>query len=111
MMPDPSWRQGVRVGRDHYVRFETCDYSVHPKAIGFRVEVQADLEWVVVRRATEEVARHRRSLTPHRTITDPVHAKARAVLQQRARERVPRVCELDVEVRDLEVYDAVVGAS
>jgi transposase len=110
LMPDPSWRHGVRLGRDHYVRFETCDYSVHPKAIGSRVEVHADLEWVVVRRATEEVARHRRSLALHRTITDPVHAEARAVLQRHARAPSPRVCELDVEVRDLEVYDTVAGA-
>ena len=75
--PDVRWRKTVRLGRDHYVRVDTCDYSVHPRAIGARVEVERTLEWVAVRRGQEEVARHRRSLAPHRTITDPEHAAAR----------------------------------
>jgi hypothetical protein len=51
----------VRLGRDHYVRVATNDYSVHPKAIGRRVDVRVDLEWVTVTCGTDEVARHRRS--------------------------------------------------
>lgn len=34
VLPDVSHRSSVRIGRDHYVRFGTCDYSVHPRAIG-----------------------------------------------------------------------------
>jgi transposase len=63
--PDIRHRFQTRLGRDHYVRFSTCDYSVHPKAIGRRVEVTADLDFVVVTCSGEEVARHRRSLAPH----------------------------------------------
>lgn len=36
-LPDPSWRFSLRLGRDHYVRVETCDYSVDPRAIGRRI--------------------------------------------------------------------------
>ena len=110
VLPDPSWRRTLRLGRDHYVRFATCDYSVHPRAIGSRVEVRADLREVIVRRGCEEVARHPRSLARHRTITDPAHAAARQALQQAAHAEVRPPRELEVEVRDLAVYDQVLGA-
>ncbi len=106
--PDVRWRKTVRLGRDHYVRVDTCDYSVHPRAIGARVDVERDLAWVVVRRGTEEVARHRRSLASHRTITDPEHAKARRE-QQRRDSPVPPL-RTEVEQRDLAVYDQALGA-
>jgi hypothetical protein len=48
VLPDPAWRESKRLGRDHWVRVGTCDYSVHPRAIGRRVEVRMDLEEVVV---------------------------------------------------------------
>ena len=38
----------VRLPRDHYVRLDSNDYSVHPSAVGRRVEVIADLERVSV---------------------------------------------------------------
>lgn len=106
--PDVRWRKTVRLGRDHYVRVDTCDYSVHPRAIGARVGVERDLEWVVVRRGQEEVARHRRSLAPHRTITDPEHAEARR-RQRRLDAPVPPL-RTEVEQRDLAVYDQALGA-
>jgi hypothetical protein len=31
VLPDTTHRFSIRLGRDHYVRFDTCDYSVHPK--------------------------------------------------------------------------------
>ena len=40
------WRNHVRLGRDYYVRVDTCDYSVDPRAIGARVDVSADLDTV-----------------------------------------------------------------
>jgi transposase len=106
--PDVRWRKTVRLGRDHYVRVDTCDYSVHPRAIGARVEVERDLACVVVRRGQDEVARHRRSLAPHRTITDPAHVEARR--EQRRLEVPTPPLATDVELRDLAVYDHVLGA-
>ena len=69
VLPDPSSRFATRIARDHHVRVGTCDYSVHPKAIGRRVEVRVDLDSVVVRLGRDEVARHRRSLDPSRPST------------------------------------------
>ncbi|MFI9825561.1 IS21 family transposase [Streptomyces sp. NPDC052013] len=42
--PPGWWRTSLRLPRDHYVRIDTCDYSVHPLAIGRRIEVKADLD-------------------------------------------------------------------
>ncbi len=44
-----GWRNRVRLGRDYYVRIDTCDYSVDPSVIGRFVDVAADLERVKVR--------------------------------------------------------------
>ncbi len=38
-----GWRNSLVLPRDHYVRLDSCDYSVHPSAVGQRVEVSADL--------------------------------------------------------------------
>jgi hypothetical protein len=108
--PEVRWRKQIRLGRDHYVRFGTCDYSVHPKAIGRRVEILADLDCVVVRMGDEEVARHRRCLAKHHTINDPEHLRARRRLQARALRPVPAVGE-EVQVRDLAVYDRLLGVT
>lgn len=106
--PDLRHRFSTRLGRDHYVRFATCDYSVHPKAIGRRIEITVDLDSVVATCAGEEVARHRRSLAPHRTITAVDHARARRELKQR---HIDQQIGADVEVeqRDLSVYDRTLG--
>lgn len=109
VLPDVAHRYVTRLGRDHYVRFATCDYSVHPKAIGRRIEVRVDLDWVVATCAGEEVARHRRSLAPHRTITAVDHARARRALKERDVE-VP-TSDIAVEQRDLSVYDRAVGVA
>jgi hypothetical protein len=77
VLPDTASRFGTRIGRDHHVRVETCDYSVPPRAIGRRVEVRVELDEVVVTLAGEVIAWHRRSLAKHRTICDPVHAAER----------------------------------
>jgi len=103
--PDIRHRFSIRLGRDHYVRFDTCDYSVHPKAIGRRIEVTADLDFVVVTCSGEEVARHRRSLAPHRTITAVDHARARREMRSRSLDEDTPVADIDVEQRDLTVYD------
>ena len=112
LLPDPALRTSTLVRRDHYLRVGTCDYSVHPRAIGRRVEVRVDLDWVVATMDGVEVARHRRSLAGHRTITDPTHAQARQVLRARYRAAVARPPAPDaVEVAqgDLAVYDRLFG--
>lgn len=111
VLPDVCHRSAVRIARDHYVRFGTCDYSVHPRAIGRRAELKVDLGWVVVTVAGDEVARHRRSLAPHRTITDPAHARARRALKQAdaTTEIAPR--DVDVEIRNLDAYDQALGVA
>ncbi len=37
--PATGWRSSLRLPRDHYVRLDCNDYSVHPAVIGRRVEV------------------------------------------------------------------------
>lgn len=108
--PEVAWSSATRIARDHYVRFGTCDYSVHPRAIGRRATVRVDLDSVVVAVEGDEVARHPRCLAPHQTITDPEHQAARRELQAR-REAVCARAELEVEVRDLSVYDALLGVA
>ncbi|MGW3622528.1 Mu transposase domain-containing protein [Streptomyces sp. NPDC000880] len=44
--PPRWWRFHTRIGRDHYIRVDTCDYSVHPMAIGKAVVVRTDTEEV-----------------------------------------------------------------
>jgi hypothetical protein len=41
--PPTGWRS--LLPRDHYIRLDSNDYSVHPTMIGRRVEVTADLDW------------------------------------------------------------------
>ena len=108
VLPDPAWRETKRLRRDHWVRVGTCDYSVHPRAIGRRVEVRMDLEEVVVTCAGEEVARHHRSWARHRTVTDPDHERARTVMRAFAQALSE---DDDVEVRDLSVYDRATGVA
>lgn len=110
VLPDPAWRETKRLGRDHWVRVGTCDYSVHPRVIGRRVEVRMDLDEVVVTCAGEEVARHSRSWARHRTITDPAHEIARKVMRVFAAALAEHDHD-DVEVRDLSVYDRATGVA
>jgi transposase len=109
MLPDPAWRETKRLGLDHWVRVGTCDYSVHPRAIGRRVEVRMDLEELVVTCAGEVVAHHPRSWAKHRTVTDPDHERARTVM--RAFAQALAEDHDDVEVRDLSVYDRATGVA
>ncbi|MGH7698167.1 MAG: IS21 family transposase [Candidatus Dormibacteria bacterium] len=104
--PEVAWHFSTRIGRDHYVRVLTCDYSVHPRYIGRLAQVRVDLNSVLVTVAGEEAARHSRSLLQHQTITDPVHVQARQQLQQHHRDAaLATPATVDVEERDLAVYD------
>lgn len=108
IVPDTSWRFGMRLARDHYVRVATCDYSVHPRAVGRLCDVRVDLDSVVVTCGGHEVARHRRLWAKHQTVTDPVHAAARRAMTPASSE--PSRSD-DVEIRDLGVYDLAAGVA
>lgn len=110
ILPDPAFRTATRLPRDHYVRVLGSDYSVHPRAIGRRIEVRADLDMVRITLVGDLVGQHRRSLVPHQVVTDPVHVIARAYLRDERRALEASGPEPDVEVRDLTVYDRLIGA-
>ncbi|MGH3372877.1 MAG: IS21 family transposase [Nocardioidaceae bacterium] len=109
VLPDPAFRTAIRLPRDHYVRVLSSDYSVHPRAIGRRVDIRADLDVVRIALAGDLVGQHRRSLVPHQVVSDPAHAIARADLRDEYRSLTTRGPEPDVEIRDLAVYDRLVG--
>jgi hypothetical protein len=56
------------VTRDHYIRLDSNDYSVHPAVIGRRIEVVADLDRVTVFCDGKRVADNERVWAWHRTI-------------------------------------------
>lgn len=109
MAPVTGWASSLRLGRDHYVRLASNDYSVDPIAVGRMVEVTASLERVRVRMADRLVAEHPRCWARHQTITDPVHQRA-AVLQRHDHRAAMRTPEpTDVELRSLTDYDRALG--
>jgi transposase len=107
--PVAGWRLATRLPRDHYVRLDSNDYSVHPAAVGRRVEVTADLEVVRVNCAGQVVACHPRCWADHQTITDPGHAQAAAMMRQARQLAEHRPTDTPVEHRDLADYDRVLG--
>jgi len=44
--PATGWRASTRLARDHYVRIDSNDYSIHPAVIGRRIELIVDLHHV-----------------------------------------------------------------
>jgi transposase len=108
--PQTGWRNSLRLPRDHYVRLDSNDYSVHSTAVGRRVEVTADLERVRVWCEGRLVAEHMRCWARHQTISDPVHLQAAAQLrhQRAGLGRHPSHAE-EVQLRCLADYDAAFG--
>jgi transposase len=119
--PPQWWRFHTRIGRDHYIRVDTNDYSVHPRAIGKRVQVLCDLDHVRVLTGEELVAEHPRCWARHQTLTDPEHARAADALrgevwhQRATRAKAVAASALaadtalgiEVEQRELASYDRV----
>nr|WP_151527038.1 IS21 family transposase [Serinicoccus kebangsaanensis] len=103
-----GWRNHVRLGRDYYVRVDTCDYSVDPRAIGARVDVAADLDVVRVRHGGQLVADHPRRWARSMTVTDPAHVTAAAALRHAYQHPRTRP-EADELIRDLADYDKAFG--
>jgi transposase len=107
--PATGWRTSLRLPRDHYVRLDGNDYSIHPAVIGRRVEVVADLHRVRGFCDGRLVADHPRVWGWHQTISDPDHvAAANALRHQRACALRP-VVDTDVQVRSLADYDTALG--
>ena len=107
--PVTGWRAATRLPRDHYVRLDANDYSVHPAAVGRRVEVTADLEEVAVTCGGARVARHARCWAAHQSITDPAHAAAAAQFRQARRLAAAPAAGTAVEQRSLADYDRLFG--
>jgi transposase len=109
--PVTGWRSSGRLARDHYIRLDSNDYSVHPAVIGRRIEITADLDRVTVACDGRVVAGHQRIWAWHQTITDPGHlAMARALRRGRITViRPPR--EAEVQIRCLADYDTALGLS
>jgi hypothetical protein len=107
----------IRLSRDYYVRVDTVDYSVDPRAIGRFVDVTASLNTVTVFCDGQAVARHDRSWAKQAVITDPVHKATAATMRQalaedRQRRQAATRHHTDghaVALRALPDYDALFG--
>lgn len=106
----------IRLGRDYYVRIDSCDYSVDPQVIGRFVDVTATATEVRVRCDGQLVAAHERSWAKHAVITDEAHRQTAALLRQSLaadrHHRAKRRHHADghpVALRALPDYDALFG--
>ena len=117
MLPMPpiplhlGWRNKIRLGRDYYVRLDTCDYSVDPQVIGRMVDVTGDLNRVRIRLEGRVVAEHRRVWARGMTITDPAHVETAARLRKQFQQPGTLAGGVvgDDLVRDLSDYDRAFG--
>jgi hypothetical protein len=107
-MPDVDRRFVWRVAQQPYLRFDRNDYSLDPRFAGRRVEVRvSQREVVAVVLDTGELAcRHRRSFAGGQTFTDPAHQTE----LDRARTRRRLRHQVEVEIRPLARYDALIPA-
>ena len=107
--PATGWCSSLRLPRDHYVRLDSNDYSVHPTGIGRRVLVRAELDRVQAFCDGELLADHERIWAAHQTISDPDHVEAAKVLRRKHFSVARPVSEPQVQIRSLADYDAACG--
>ena len=107
--PASGWRSSLRLPRDHYVRVDSNDYSVHPAVIGRRIEVIADLHRVRAVCDGKVMADHERVWAWHQTISNPDHVAAARALRRERVGRLRPVPEPDVQIRCLDDYDTALG--
>lgn len=107
--PVLGWRRSQRLPRDHYIRLDSNDYSVHPAAIGRRIEITADLHRVRVFCDGKGVADHERVWAKHQTIHDPPHLAAAKAMRRERLEVVRPATEAEVQIRRLADYDTALG--
>jgi transposase len=105
-LPPTARRWVTRVPAQPFVRLDRNDYSLDPRFAGRRVELRASQrELVAIALDTGElVARHRRRFARDLTITAPEHERALRELRLAAND------EVEVEIRPLERYDALIPA-
>jgi len=107
--PATGWRASTRLARDHYVRIDSNDYSIHPAVIGRRIELIVDLQRVRALCDGKLVADHERAWAWHQTISDPDHLAAGKLLRNERVGALRPVVELEVEQRCLADYDTALG--
>jgi transposase len=108
-MPDTDRRWVLRVPAQPLARVDRNDYSIDPAFAGRRVEVRVSQTEVIaaVMDTGEHAARHRRVFAGGLTITDPAH---QTELERQREKRRLRRDEIEVEIRPLSRYDALIGA-
>jgi transposase len=104
-MPPTARRWIMRVPAQPFIRFDRNDYSLDPRFAGRRVELRAGQRELVALAldSGELVARHARRFARHLTITAPEHERALREL------RTPVPGEVEVELRPLHRYDALIS--
>ena len=107
--PATGWRLSARLPRDHYIRLDANDYSVHPAVIGRRIQVIAGLGWVRAFCDGKLVADHERTWARHQTISDPAHVTAARALRRERADVLRPASEPDVQIRCLADYDIALG--
>lgn len=107
-IPDVDRRFVMRVPQQPYLRFDTNDYSLDPRAAGLRVEVRVTQRALtaIELNTGAVVASHRRSFAKGLTFTDPTHQQLLDQLRGNRR-RGPGV---EVELRSLARYDQLIPA-
>ena len=109
-MPDVDRRQVVRVPAQPLVRIDRNEYSIDPRFVGRRVELRISQTDVTagVLDTGELAAKHGRLFAGGLTITDPAH---QTELERQREKRRQRRDQIEVEIRPLSRYDALIGAS
>jgi transposase len=107
--PMTGWQQMLRLPRDHYVRLDGNDYSVHPSAVGRRVVVRANLDRVRVACDGSLVADHERVWARHQSVSEPDHLLAARQLRRGRMDLIRPAAQTEVEVRPLADYDSALG--
>ena len=108
VLPDCDRRMVVRVAQQPFVRIDRNDYSIDPSFAGRRVELRvSQTEITAVVLDTGEIAcRHRRSFAGGLTLVDAAHQTE--LERQRTRRRQRH--DVEVEIRPLARYDALIPA-
>jgi hypothetical protein len=101
-------RSVVRVPQQPYLRVDRNDYSIDPAFAGRRVELRVTQGEVtaIVLDTGELACRHRRVFAGGLTLTDPAHQTQLERLRDQRRQRH----DIDVEIRPLARYDALIPA-
>ena len=107
--PVTGWRSTTRLARDHYVRLDSNDYSVHPTVIGRRVDVHADLQRIRVFCDGNQVGDHERIWARHQTLSLPEHVAAADAMRHSRVAVVRPPAASEVQTRRLSDYDTVLG--